>query len=188
MIGKPSIEILLIDTHNTQTIGVADVSVYPNGFTIVSPTLEITPPSFPIATKVFTPSSFNVFNSNDLGITCNTEGCDLSDLPDGYWGLKYSISPAQTNFTSKNFMKTDILQRKFEEAFLALELTQCQEAVKEQDFKQLDEIWYYLQTSISAGNRCNPTLALSQYRVAWELLDLFIKRKPYGCNMQEVWR
>lgn len=184
----PVLDILIIDTHNTQTLGVADLSVYPNGFTIVSPTLEILSPSFPLVTKVFTPSSLNIFNSNDVGITCGTGSCDLSDLPDGYWQLKYSISPAQNNFVEKNFMKTSILQRKFEEAFLAVDLTQCEEALKEQDMKQIDEIWYYLQTAISAGNRCNPTLALAQYRIAWNLLELFLKKKPYGCNMQELWR
>lgn len=188
MATSPVLDILVLDTHNVQTLGVADISVYPSGFTIVSPTLQISCPSFPLATKVFTPSSLNIFNSNDIGLTCGTGECEISDLPDGYWQLNYSIAPAQTNFVEKNFMKTSILQRKFEEAFLSLELTQCEEAVKEQDFKQLDEIWYYIQTSISAGNRCNPVLALSQYRSAWSLLEIFLKQKPYGCNMQEVWR
>lgn len=185
--SAPVLDILVLDTHNLQTVGIADISVYPPNFTIVSPTIEIMAASFPLVTKVFTASSLNIFNSNDLGITCGTGSCDLSNLPDGYWGLKYSISPAQTYFVEKNFMKTDVLQKRLSEAFLALEMTQCEEAIKEQDMKQIDEVSYYLQTCISAGNRCNPSLALSLYRNAWQLLDIFLKQKPYGSNLQEVW-
>lgn len=179
-VTTPILDILLIDTHSLSTIAVADNSQYPIGFTVVSPTLEIIPPSFPISTKTFSNGNLNIYNSNDVGISCNDNGCDICELPDGYWSLKYSISPAQTYFVNKNFMRTAQIQKKLSEAFLALNLDKCDETIAEQDMRKLDQIQYYIQTSISAGNNCNPKLAIDLYNIANRSLKEFTSHKCFG--------
>lgn len=187
-VTSPILDLLILDTHNLSTLAIADISQYPTGFSIISPTVEIIPPSFPIATKVFTPHNLNVFNSNDLNLSCSTDLCQVFNLPDGYWQVKYSISPAQTNFVQKNFMRTEILQRKLSQAFMSLDLTKCDETIKDQEMREIDEINYFIQTSISAGNQCNPKLALDLYHIADRALDKFLNTKCYGgSNMSQLW-
>lgn len=185
-VTTPILKILVLDTHNLSTFAVADSSVYPSGFTIVSPSIQIIAPSFPVITLPFTPSSLNLYTSNDLGITCNPGqpwGCDI---PDGYWDLTYTISPAQTYFSEVGYMKTDLLQKKMQEGFLALDLNHCDQTIKDQDMRELDEINYYIQCSISAGNKCNPKLALDLYAIAWRMLQRFLGKRVYGYN-DTVW-
>lgn len=185
-VTSPILDILILDTHNIGNLAVADNSVYPANFTIISPSIEIIPPSYPISTKVFTPSSLNVFNSNDIGITCLDQTCTLCELPDGYWQLKYTISPAQTYFVTKSFMRTNILQRMFGQVFLSLDLDKCDETVREQDMKKLDQINSYIQTSIAAANECNAKLAIDLYNIANKMLKEFLNNKCHG-NLQRVW-
>lgn len=183
----PILNILILDTHNLSTLAVADASVYPAGFTITNPSLQIIPPSFPVITKTFTNGSLNLYNSNDIGITCNDNTCETCVLPDGYWDLKYTISPAQTYFLEIGFMKTDLLQKRMSEAFLSLDLDKCDQTIKDQDMRELDEINYYIQTSISAGNQCNPKLAIDLYNIADRMLEKFTNARCYGRNMSRVW-
>lgn len=187
-VTSPILNLLILDTHNLTTMAVADASVYPVGFTIVSPTLEIIPPSFPIVTKVFSANNLNLFNSNDVGITCidPSSPCEVCNLPDGYWQLKYSIAPAQNNYVQIGFIRTQLLQQKLGEAFLSLDLNQCDETVKDQDMRKIDEINYYLQSSIAAGNKCNPKLALDLYHIADRMLNELLNSKCCG-NLRQVW-
>jgi len=179
-VTSPILNLLILETHDMKTLGVADYSQYPTGFTIVNPTLEITPPSFPISTKPFTASSLNLYNSNDVGITCVEDLCQLDELPDGFWQVKYSIAPAQTYSVTKSFMRTQCLQRKLNEAFLSLDLDQCDLGVRDQDMRLIDEVNFYLQTSIAAGNLCDPKRALDTYRIADKMITTFLKSRCYG--------
>lgn len=182
-ITVPILDILILDTHNLSTLGVADVSQYPTGLSIISPSLEIIPPSFPVSTKSFTAGDLNVYNSDDIGITCGASPCG-NDLPDGYWQLKYTISPAQTYFVQKSFMRTQKIQKKLGQAFLSLDLDKCDETIKAQDMREIDQINYYLQSSIAAGNECNAKLALDLYKIADRILTQLLNIKSY--DLQRV--
>lgn len=177
---------MVLDTHNVATLGVADLSFYPQNLPIVNPTLRIIPPSFPPISIPFSVGSLNIYNSNTLNLTCSDNSCDLTDLPDGYWELQYTIAPPQTYQRIKNFFRTDIIQRELNKAFLDTDLTKCDRTVAEQLMKQIDQITYYIQTAIAAGNNCNPHLALKLYKAATYMLKEFIKGNSYG-NMREMW-
>jgi len=183
-VTSPILNLLILETHDLRTLGIADYSQYPIGFVPVNPTIEIIAPSFPVSTKTFVPNSLNLYNSNDVGITCVTNDCFLTNLPDGYWQVKYSISPAQTYSVTKNFMRTNLLLQRFGEAFLSLDLDHCDLGTKEQDMRMIDEINYYIQTSIAAGNQCNPKLAIDTYNIADQMLKKFLKSKCYVSNCQ----
>jgi hypothetical protein len=161
-------------------IGVADISFYPSGFNIVNPTMEITPPSFPKSVKIYTTGSINVFNSNDLNITCVGATSFLTDLPDGVWTVKLSISPPIQWNVEKSFIRTEILQQKFGRAFLKADLEECRLSGNRENMKALDEIYFYIQSSIAAANECNYILAMNLYRLANTMLDNFLKGRCRG--------
>lgn len=172
--AAPVLDLLLFDTHSLKTLAVGDYSTYPSNYNIQNPTLEITAPGWNRATQPFTPNNINLFNSNNLGITC---GEDLQDLPDGKWILKYSISPANLYFVEKNFFVTNSIRHRFDRAFLYTDLKEKDYDVKDEDLDILDQIWAYIMSAQSEGNNCNYEWAWRQYRLADKMLDNFFKNK-----------
>ena len=53
------LDILVVPTYNTLTLGIADASTYPS--TPSAPTIQITVPGFGIVTLPFVPNDFNLF-------------------------------------------------------------------------------------------------------------------------------
>ena len=75
------LEILVVPTYNTLTLGIADASTYPVSPAVTSPTIEITVPGFGMVSLPFNINDFNIFNSASLGLTA--VGDSLLPLPDG---------------------------------------------------------------------------------------------------------
>lgn len=177
MITTPILDLLLIDTHNGMSLGISDFSQYPIGFSIVSPSLEITAPGFSPVNIAFEPKSMNIYTSENIGIVCT--GQQNVELPDGIYKVKYTISPAYTYFVERSFIRVDILQEKFDTAFMKLDIFQCDGIIRKQREEELDTINFYIQGSIAAANKCAGDLALKMYRKADKMLTSFITHK---CN------
>lgn len=79
----------------------------------------------------------NIFGSDTLGIT--EAGCK-QPLPDGIYKLKYSIAPAYANYVERTIMRVDRLQEKFDNAFLQLDMMQCDSALRTQASVNLNTI------------------------------------------------
>ena len=123
------LDFLVINTYNTQTLGVADISVYdtdpPN---VSAATMQITVPGFPTPVSIpFNVNSFNVYNSIILGLSTFPA---VTPLPDGIYFMKYSVAPATTNFVEKNIMRTELIQEKFDSAFMKLDMMECDSAIR----------------------------------------------------------
>jgi hypothetical protein len=173
----PVADIIILDTHNLKTIGVGDISYYPSSFTILNPTLEITPPEFPKVNIVVTAKGFTLLNSNDLQISCVTQDCDVVALPDGIWKIKYTFTPADTYKVEKTWLRADNLMSDFEKAFLSLDLSDCAAEVKTDDKNKLDNIWYFIQAAIAMANRGNLSRAMNTYRIASRQLSNYLNTK-----------
>jgi len=95
-----NLDIIVVPTYSTLTLGVADASTYPTNPPIVTaPTIEINVPSLGIVILPFTPNDFNIFTSASLGLSIL--GQPLIPLPDGIYTLKYTVEPAYENFVVK---------------------------------------------------------------------------------------
>lgn len=175
MASTPQLDLLMMDTHNSKFLAIGDGSLYPPGYNIISPTLEIFPPSFPAKSFPFTPRSVEIFNSYTLGITCSEDTCDFTDLPDGIYKLKYSIVPAYTYFIEKNFLRVDNLYKKLDTAYLKMDV--CLD--RRSSEKTLDEIEEYIEGAIAAANNCALKLSLQLYNKANTLLDQYNNK----CNI-----
>lgn len=171
------LDILVIDTHNVLTLGIADASVYDAPPS--SPTIEITVPGFPSISLPFDANDFNLFNSTTLGLS--PVGEPTQPLPDGIYYLKYSIAPALTNFVNKTIMRIEQIQEKFDSAFMKLDMMQCDLAIKQQSRVELDSIYYFIQGSVAAANNCAIETSNKLYMQANKMLDNFI-RNNCGCS------
>jgi len=165
-----NLDFLITPTYSTKTIGIADISVYDNEPpTVSAPTLEVSIPGFDVVSLVFVPQDFNVLNSTLLGIT--VEGED--PLPDGIYVFRYSVAPAYENFVEKTIMRVDVLQEKFDEAFMKLDMMQCDQSIKRQEKVQLNTIYYFIQGALAAANNCATDQANELYIKADKMLFNF---------------
>ncbi len=173
-----NLDILVIPTYNTYTLGVADASTYPtNPPIVVAPTIEIDVPSLGNVVLPFNVQDFNIFNSTSLGLTLIGE--PIIPLPDGVYKLKYSVAPAYQNFVEKSIMRVDKLQEKYDEAFMKLDMMECDRAIKTQQKVNLTTIYFFIQGSIAAANNCALDEANKLYNQADNMLNNFIKNNCY---------
>jgi len=173
------LDILVIPTYNTTTLGVADASVYPTDPPVVSgATIDITVPGFGTFVKPFSVNDFNVFTTSNLGIT--PIGID-QPLPDGVYRLKYSVAPAYINYVEKSIMRVEQLQEKFDGAFMKLDMMECDRAIKTQAKVDLNSIYFFIQGAIAAANNCADVEATKMYNQADMMLNNFIKNNC-GCS------
>ena len=172
------LDILVVPTYNTYTLGIADASIYPTDPPIVSsPTIDITVPGFSTVSIPFSVNDFNIYNSAILGIT--DIGKPLLPLPDGVYKLKYSVAPSYLNFVEKSIIRTDLIQEKFDQAFMKLDMMECDLAIKTQAKVNLNTIYFFIQGSIAAANNCAEDTANKLYEQARMMLNNFIRT---GCN------
>jgi hypothetical protein len=173
------LNILVVPTYNISTLAIVDASIYPDNPPIVtSPTIEIDIPGFGISVIPFNVNELNVFTSSSLGIT----EIDVFDpLPDGIYHLKYSIAPAFENFVEKTIIRVDRLQEKFDEAFMKLDMMECDRAIKNQSKVEMMSISFFINGSIAAANNCATVEANKLYLQADKMLNNFIKGNC-GCS------
>jgi hypothetical protein len=173
------LEILVVPTYNTLTLGIADASIYPDPpYIPTTPSIEITiPGGFGSVTLPFTPNDFNIFTSASLGLTTVSE--PLLPIPDGIYVFKYSVAPAYENFVERTFMRTEIIQEKFDGAFMKLDMMECDLAIKTQSKVDLNTIYFFIQGSIAAANNCAVAQSNTLYNQANRMLDNFIRN---NCN------
>lgn len=183
---SPILDFTVVDTHNPLLLGLADISFYPSNFTVLNPTYEITPPGFPKATLNFTKSEVLFLNSNSLNLTCVGDPSLLTPLPDGIWTVRQSVTPSIDFNTDKTFLRTINIEQKFGRAFLKTDLIECNQDVKIEQMKVLDEIWFYIQAAISASNQCNNILAMKLYRNADTMLTNFSRDTCRG-TIGTIW-
>lgn len=168
------LDFLVVPTYNTLSLAVIDTSVYDT--TPASPTIEITPPGFNPATIPFNVNEYNLFTSVNLGISTQPQ-----PLPDGVYHIRYSITPAYQNYVEKSIMRTDKIQERFDEAFMHLDMMECDRAIKTQAKTDLNTIYFFIQGSIAAANNCAITNSNKLYQQADRLLTNFMKNNC-GCS------
>lgn len=174
------LDILVVPTYNTLTLGIADASIYPTNPPVVSsPTIEITVPGFDVVSLPFNVNDFNIFNSLSLGLS--TFGQPLLPLPDGVYKLRYTVAPAYENFVEKTIIRVEQLQEKFDEAFMKLDMMECDRAIKTQQKVDLNTIYFFIQGAIAAANNCAVAESNKLYNQANMMLNNFIKNNC-GCS------
>ena len=122
----------------------------------------------------FVVNGTNVYGSDDLGIT--EAGCK-QNIPDGIYCLEYTIEineliPPTTISVKKTILRTANLQEKFNEAFLKLDLMQCDGELAKQTSVNLNTINFFIQGAIAAANNCADKEAMRLYDQANKMLHM----------------
>lgn len=173
------LDILVLPTYNSTTLGIADASTYTEDPPIESsPTIEINIPSFGIVFIPFNMNEFNIFTSVTLGLS---EIGDIQPLPDGVYYLKYTVAPAYINYVEKSFMRIEKLQEKFDTAFMKLDIMECDQLIKKQSKVDLNTIYFFIQGAVAAANNCAIDQATKLYIKADKMLDNFLNTNC-GCS------
>lgn len=173
-----NLKIMVVPTYNVASIGIADNTTYPtNPIDVDNPFLQISVPNFEDVTVPFVPGTLNVYGSEELGIS---EEGDTQFLPDGIYHIKYTVDPPLQNFTQISFYRVNNLQEKFDNAFLTLEILECDGKLKKQAKEDLTTIYFYIQGAVSAANNCAYVEANKLYKKANKMLDTFLKN-DCGC-------
>jgi hypothetical protein len=178
-----TLNFLVINTYSTLTLGVADTSVYdssPTGASmlVTLPSGSLTLSGGNTVAVPFTPNDYNVFNSATLNLSAVGTS---TPLPDGIYGLTYSITTPTAAPVSKSIMRTAKIQEKFDNAFMKLDMMECDMAIKTQQKVTLSSIYFLIQGSIAAANNLASTQAAKLYRQADMMLDNFLKNNC-GCS------
>lgn len=164
----------MVPTYSTYTMAVVDASVY--SVAPVSPKIDISVPGFNPITIVFSPNQLNLYNSTNLGLTAI--GAPAVPIPDGVYTLKYYTT---TESVTKTIMRVDQLQERFDNAFMKLDMMECDLAIKKQQKVTLDSIYYFIQGSIAAANNCAIDTANKLYKQAENMLKNF-SSDDCGCT------
>jgi hypothetical protein len=174
------LNITIVPTFDVQSLSVLDISTYPTRQPPVTPvyTMEITVPGFEAVVVPFTKSVLNVYFSDTLDIT---ETGILQPLPDGIYYFKYSVDVDGVPAAEKTILRVDRLQARFDEAFMQLDMMECDQAIKTQSKVELSTIYFFIQGSIAAANNCDPLTANKLYNKASKMLDTFINNNC-GCS------
>jgi hypothetical protein len=175
-----TLDFLVINTYTTETLAIADTSVYDTDPPVVTaPTMQITVPGYtsPVAIP-FNVQQINTYNSIILGLTVFP---DTAPLPDGVYFMKYSVAPSTVNYVEKNIMRTAVIQEKFDSAFMKLDMMECDSAIRTQAKVVLSSINFMIQGSIAAANNCAIDTANKLYMQANRQLDYFIANQC-GCT------
>lgn len=168
-----TLDFLVTPTYSTTKLSIIDTSVYDNDpVEVDSPTLEVSIPGFDSVKLDFLTQDYNTLTSTTLGIT--EEGED--PLPDGIYVFRYTVTPAYTNFVEKTIMRVDVLQEKFDMAFMKLDMMNCDAKIKRQSKIELNTIYYFIQGAIASANNCAIDQANALYKKADKMLYNFNNR------------
>lgn len=170
-----NLDITIVETNSPFTMAVGDMTIYPTGYSIISPTIQITPPGYKSVILSFTPKNINVYDSLSLGITCEDE--EKAKLPDGLYRLKYTFTPAYTYFIEKTFMKVDMIAENLDDLFISLDLLNCNSGLSDKDNRKLSDINNYIQFSIACANKCMNNYAIDSYQKALKLINSYNKNR-----------
>lgn len=173
--AKPTLDLYLIDTRDVLTFGLADISSYPNGFSITNPSLEITPPGYNKSTVSITANAANFYRSADLHLDCD-DNCGVA-LPDGIWEVKYSVYPNSTYYIEKKFLRTEAIEEKHLQAFLYLDLSDCGEENNKLK-RNLRSAKLLIEGAKAASKDCNLDMAFKLYKKAEQIIDNILCLKP----------
>jgi hypothetical protein len=173
------------DTMNLGILRVVDTSVYNTLVPVVCPLLEVTLPGFNYSVQFTEPIASPGFMLNltacDFGTQTSQCGTVLSDLADGIYIIKYSVSPNSTVYVEYNHLRITNALTRYQSLLCDIDLGVCDppESIK-QKLNRLRLIRMYLDAAKAKVEYChNPEKGMQLYNYAIKLLD---KMKCITCK------
>lgn len=162
------LKLILLDTRDINSVGFADVTIYPTGFVPVNVTFEVTPPGFPKISVPFDAKSANIYYVDDIGV--GTDSC--TGLPDGIYTVKLTMNPALNLSIEKSFLKVDLIKCKYSNVFVSLDLEcNCQNDKNRSDKHKLRQAKLLIQGAEASANKKDYITSFKMYSKADHILS-----------------
>lgn len=119
--GKHKLYLKIEDTISPEAFYVSDQSIYTNTLPVDCSYLEITPPGFTTPTLINVEPGFDlVLNACQLGLKPVGDCTDYSEIDDGWYHLRYSVSPNSKIYVEYEYLRTTKLRRYLNELYLMI--------------------------------------------------------------------
>ena len=103
-----------------------DTSVYTNLLPVTCPTLNITVPGFGYSVQIDTTENFaETITACDLQLQTTDCGTSYSDIPDGIYIIKYSVSPNEQVYVEYNHMRITQALIKYNKVLCDVDAAAC---------------------------------------------------------------
>ena len=167
------------DTMNSCLLRIQDTSVYSTLVPINCTLLEVTVPGFIIPvqlTDATTPQILPGFNLNltacDLELQTELCGTTFSDLPDGIYIIKYSVSPTDIVYVEYNHLRITKTMKRYQAILCELDLGTCAPAeIVKNKLNQLNQVRMYLDAAKAKVEFCRePAKGMELFKYANKLL------------------
>jgi hypothetical protein len=159
---------------NTCILSIFDTSVYTDLIPVSCPTLQITVPGFSYSTEITVLSNFNqVITACDLNLQTQNCGTTYTDIPDGIYIIKYSVSPNDIVFVEYNHLRITKALNRYNKILCRVDVADCDPPFKiKQKLEALRIIRMYLDAAKSKVEICHePQKGMSLYNYALKLLN-----------------
>ncbi len=164
------------DTLNSCILRIADTSIYDKMIPISCLLLEVTLPGF---TRPVQFTEANILPGFSVNLTaCDLEvqvagcGTTYSDLPDGIYIIKYSVSPNDIIYVEYNHLRITKALKRIQAILCDLELSTCEPSEKvKSKMIQLQEARIFLDAAKAKVEFCHePQEGMGLYSYALKLL------------------
>jgi len=158
---------------NTCIMSVLDTSVYTQSITVSCPALNVTVPGFNYSTQLtIVPGDNTILTACDLQLQTQNCATVLSDLPDGIYAFKYSVSPNDLVFVEYNHLRISKALNTYNTILCNLDLAACEPPANiKQKLEKLKMAKMYLDAAKAKVEFCHePANGMSLYNYAVKLM------------------
>jgi len=167
------------DTMNPCQLWLADTSVYNPDVEVQCPILEITLPGFSIPVQFGEDDidlGFNrQFTACDLEVQIDNCGTTFSNLPDGIYILKWSVSPNDLIYVEYNHLRITQALIRYSSILCELDLGACEpDSEQAKKLTALRQIRMFLDAAKAKVEICHePAKGMELFKYALKLLNKF---------------
>jgi hypothetical protein len=159
---------------NPCILSIVDTSVYSTIVPVTCPTLNVTVPGFTYSNQLdFTPGTSVILTACDLQLQTQDCGSVYTDIPDGIYIIKYSVSPNDIVYVEYNHLRITKALIRYNKALCRLDLAACDPTVKVKErLNQLHLIKMYLDAAKAKVEFCHEAQkGMTLYNYAIKLLN-----------------
>jgi hypothetical protein len=158
---------------NPCILSILDTSIYTDLIPVTCPTLNVTVPGFNYSTQLtITPGNNTILTACDLQLQTVNCGSTFSDIPDGIYVIKYSVSPNDLVFVEYNHLRITKALNTYNTILCNLDLAACEpSATIKKKLEKLKMAKMYLDAAKAKVEYCHePAKGMSLYNYAIKLM------------------
>jgi len=185
MASKHQLSLELPDTNNIKVLRILDTSLYAEGLQVDCRTLEIVPPgfNFPVVLEDVMPGFNLTLSACSLGLQKSGCGEVSQILPDGIYGIKYSVSPNSSVFVEYNYLRATQTLNRYYNLLCEVELSACEpDADVKDQLAELRLIKSFIDAAKAKVEYCHePEKGMELFLYAKKRLDKLTSKSCTSC-------